>query len=100
MHKQSLSNDAYEYAAQETGTVEYSPYRIRIDVDAAYIGDALYSYTHVIEAVSPHATGTELHYELTMSQYEDLLQTLADRNELPTEEEFETDSDLVLVIVH
>ena len=94
------SNDAYEYAAQESDTVEYSPYRIRIDVDAAYIGDALDGYTPVIEADSPGTGRTELHYELTMAQYEDLLHALADRNELPAEEEFETDSDLVLVIVH
>jgi hypothetical protein len=94
------SNDAYEYAAQESDTVEYSPYRIRIDVDAAYIGDALDGYTPVIEADSPGDGQTELHYELTMAQYEDLLHALADRNELPAEEEFETDSDLVLVIVH
>ncbi|MBR5471061.1 MAG: zf-HC2 domain-containing protein [Oscillibacter sp.] len=94
------SNDTYEYAAQESDTVEYSPYRIRIDVDAAYIGDALDGYTPVIEADSPGTGRTELHYELTMAQYEDLLHALADRNELPAEEEFETDSDLVLVIVH
>lgn len=94
------SNDAYEYAAKESDIIEYSPYRIRIDVDAAYIGDALDGYTPVIEADSPGTARTELHYELTMAQYEDLLHALADRNELPAEEEFETDSDLVLVIVH
>ena len=94
------SNDAYEYAAQESDTVEFSPYRIRIDVDAAYIGDTLDGYTPVIEADSSGTGRTELHYELTMAQYEDLLHALAARNELPAEEEFETDSDLVLVIVH
>lgn len=94
------SNDTYEYAAKESGIVEYSPYRIRIDVDAAYIGDALDGYTPVTETNSPDTGRTELHYELTMAQYEDLLHALADRNELPAEEEFETDSDLVLVIVH
>ena len=94
------SNDAYEYAAKESDIIEYSPYRIRINVDAAYIGDALDGYTPVIEADSPGTGRTELHYELTMTQYEDLLHALADRNELPAEEEFETDSDLVLVIVH
>lgn len=94
------SNDAYEYAAKESDIIEYSPYRIRINVDAAYIGDALDGYTPVIEADSPGTGRPELHYELTMAQYEDLLHALADRNELPAEEEFETDSDLVLVIVH
>jgi hypothetical protein len=94
------SNDAYEFAAQESDTVDFSHYRIRIDVDAAYIGDTLDGYTPVIEADSSGTGRTELHYELTMAQYEDLLHALADRNELPAEEEFETDSDLVLVIVH
>lgn len=96
----TVSNDTYEYAAKATGTVEYAPYRIRIHVDAEYIGDALDGYTPVLEADVPDTARTELHYELTMAQYEDLLHALADRNEMPAEEEFETDSDLVLVIVH
>ena len=99
-HASPTVNDSYEYAAQETGTVEYSPYRIRIDVDAEYIGNALDGYTPVIEADSPNAIGTELYYELTMAQYEYLLHALAGRSELPAEKEFETDSQLVLVVVH
>ena len=68
------------------------------DVDAAYIGDALADFTPIAEASLPEGR-TELHYELTTAQYEMLLEALADRDELPAEEEFETDSDLVLVIV-
>ena len=93
------ANDAYEYAAKESDIVEYSAYRICIRVDANYIGDALDGYTPVLEADASTAARMELHYELTMAQYEDLLQALADRDEMPAEEVFDTDSDMVLVIV-
>lgn len=95
LETEPVVNDSYNYLVDEK-TIE--PYRIRITVDAGYIGDALAGFTPTVVADLPEGR-TELHYELTMAQYEALLEALADRDELPAEEEFETDSDLVLVIV-
>ena len=68
-----------------------------ITVDADYIGDLLDGHK---SEVSWEINGVlELHYELSFAEYEALLAALADRNELPAEEVFESDSDMVLVIV-
>jgi hypothetical protein len=84
-------------AATPTQSFSYAPYCIRITVDADYIGDLLDNYQ---SEVSLEINGvSEMHYELTLVQYEDLLSALSDRNELPAEEVFKTDSETVLVIV-
>lgn len=82
-----------------------APYRIVITVDADYIGDALEGHRPVAEttgAAAPGQSGTPLaaaEYELTLAEYDALLARLADRDEMPAEEVFNTDSQLVLVIV-
>lgn len=91
-----------EYAAASAPKEEgYAPYRIRIAVDADYIGDLLADYSPLTEdLMADNDSGmAEVHYELTMEQYDALLAALADRNELPAEEVFDTDSETVLVIV-
>lgn len=89
-------NDTHHYTAGgETGAS--APYRIRITVDTDYIGNALDDHAPVV--VELPEGRTELHYELTMVQYEALLSALSDREELPAEEVFDTESETVLVIV-
>ena len=83
-----------------------SPYRIVIEVSADYIGDLLSDRLPVLEyaeAVNPGSgdvTSTyTAEYELTIPEYDALLAQLADREELPAEEVFNTTSTTVLVIV-
>ena len=98
-------NDGAASVTLPSGTTEgaTSPYRIIITVDADYIGDALYYYLPVVEYDELlDGSDTPVHtreYELTMAEYDALLKELADRDELPAEEGFNTDSEMVLVIV-
>lgn len=81
---------------------EESLYRIVINVDAAYIGTLLDGYTPAAEFDEADGSGASVHtleYELSMAEYETLLAQLADREEMPAEEVFETESETVLVIV-
>ena len=81
---------------------EGSGYRIVIRVDAAYIGSLLDPYTpmeELGEADGGDPDGSLLKYELTLAEYEALLDQLADRGEMPAEEVFDTASQTVLVIV-
>ena len=96
------TNESFEYAAAPTAEESGDPpYRICITVDADYIGDLLSDYSPLKEKlVEDHDSGvSELHYELTMEQYDALLAALTGRDELPAEEVFDADSEIVLVIV-
>lgn len=105
MPESEVVNDgtSLEYTVGDTeGTV--SPYRIIVTVDADYIGDALDYYLPLVEYDETlEGSNTSVHtreYELTMAEYDALVDQLAeDRGEAPAEEGFDTDSDLVLVIV-
>ena len=105
MPEDEVVNDgtSLEYTAGSTeGTA--SPYRIIVTVDADYIGDALDYYLPLVEYDETlEGSNTPVHtreYELTMAEYDALMAQLAeDRGEAPAEEGFDTDSDLVLVIV-
>ena len=79
-------------AAEAAPKAKDALYSIVITVDADYIGDLLDGYT-------PIHDGETLEYELSKAEYNDLLAKLADRDELPAEESFDSDSERVLVIV-
>lgn len=89
----SIAESAPELMVEKEDST--SRYCISISVDAAYVGDLLDGYT----PISADESKGELQYELTMAQYEAFLEALADRDELPAEEVFDTDSETVLVIV-
>ena len=96
---QSASTDSSNNGVGGTPAQESSRYHTCITVEASYIGDLLDNYTPTPVSDHSEADLQELHYELTTAQYEDLLEALADRDELPIERKFHTDSDTVLVIV-
>ena len=82
-----------------------APYRIIIEVDADYIGDLLDDYLPLMryeETVTENGKSVSVQkteYELTMAQYDILLDQLETRREMPVEEAYDTDSSMVLVIV-
>lgn len=81
-----------------------SPYRIIVTVDAEWVGDALYHHLPLVEYdETPAGSDTLVHireYELTMAEYDELFSQLAlERGEAPVEEGFDTNSEMVLVIV-
>ena len=82
-----------------------SPYRIILEVDADYIGDLLDDYLPLLryeETVTQNGKSVSIQkaeYELTMAQYDILLDQLETRREMPVEKAFDTDSSMVLVIV-
>ena len=105
MPESEVVNDgaSFEYT---TGGSEgaASPYRIIVTVDADYIGDALDYYLPLVEydetLEGSDAIVHTREYELTMAEYDALVSELAEaRGEAPAEEGFDTNSDMVLVIV-
>lgn len=101
---ETVEDISHHYTTETQGAppAEESLYRIVINVDAAYIGTLLDGYTPAAEFDEADGSGASVHtleYELTMAEYKTLLAQLADREEMPAEEVFETESETVLVIV-